>query len=82
MLAIILFLAAQFITLIGAILTSHIKSKMNFAELKTQTSHLLVAVDSLKTDHGSLSDKVDGVSRHVAIIEGMEKERAAERKRA
>ena len=74
--AIVLFIAGQFIALLVAIVGSHIKQKLNLSELKTQNSHMSVMINGLQNDHKELGEKVEGISRHVAIIEGIEKERA------
>lgn len=73
---IIIFLAAQTVSVIGSVFVTFMKTKVDIAELKTQNTALQVMVNSLKSDHKNLSEKVDGISRHVALIEGMEMEKA------
>lgn len=71
-----IFLAAQTISVIGSVFIAYMRTQVAIAELKTQTTALTVLIDSLKQDHKYLGEKVDGISRHVAVIEGMELEKA------
>lgn len=71
-----IFLGAQTLSVIGSVFIAYMKTHVAIAELKTQNNALTVLIDGLKSDHKSLQDKVDGISRHVALIEGMEMEKA------
>lgn len=73
---IVLFLVGQALVILAGVLTSHVSTKTAIAELRGMMTQLQLSVQGLREDHGSLKDKVDGISRHVAIIEGMEMEKA------
>lgn len=71
-----MFLVGQALVILAGVLGSHISTRTQIAELRGMVTQLQISLEGLKGDHGTLSDKVDGVSRHVATIEGMEMERA------
>lgn len=58
-----LFLIAQSVIIIGAIVTAYVRLSVAIAVLQHNTQ-------DLKADHGQLSKKVDGISRAVARLEG------------
>ena len=70
-----LFLFAQAITILAGILGSHVSTKTQIAELRGMVTQLQITATGLRNDHVGLSEKVDGISRHVAHIEGMEEAR-------
>jgi len=74
--AVIIFFAAQTVSVIGSVFIAYMKTQVTIAELKSQSLSIQVMVDSLRLDYKSLNEKVDGISRHVALIEGMEMEKA------
>ena len=76
-----MFLIAQSLILIGVIVGAYVKivvsveriradNNQNHAESLTKFNHLDVVTKSLKDDHGGLANKVDGISRAVAKLEG------------
>lgn len=75
----LMFTIGQAVLVLGAVVASHMKTKVAIAELSTLLETQFDAVHgdiaTLKADHKSLRDKVDGISRHVALIEGMEMEK-------
>lgn len=73
--SILLFLLAQSLIIIGSILTAYVKTKVDIAELRLLTEQTLMRVQGLKIDHEALGKKVDGISRNVGILEGMERAR-------
>lgn len=72
----IIFLAAQTVSVIGSVFIAYMRTQVAIAELKQQNIAIQVLVDGLKNDQNNLGKKVDGISRHVALIEGMEMEKA------
>jgi len=58
-----MFLIAQSVVIVGAILLAYIRTAVAIAVLKSDTKQL-------KADHGTLVGKVDGISRAVARLEG------------
>jgi hypothetical protein len=75
----VIFLAGQLIVVLLAVLSSHVKLATQMAELRGMVIQLQLTASSLKGDHSDLSNKVDGISRHVAQIEGMEMARSQSR---
>lgn len=72
---IVIFLAAQLIVILLGLFGSHSKLTEKIAELRGMVIQLQLSTASLKSDHTGLVEKVDGISRHVAHIEGMEEAR-------
>jgi hypothetical protein len=60
----------QTIIIVLAILGAFVRSRERLTQVETSLRHIEVNTDRLKDDHNNLADKVDGISRHVAIIEG------------
>jgi len=58
-----MFLIAQSVVIVGAILIAYIRTAVAIAVLKSNTA-------DLKKDHATLVGKVDGISRAVARLEG------------
>lgn len=71
----VLFLIGQSIVIIGSVLLAYLRTQVLVAEVKAQLVALHAVVATLKADHGGLQETVAGISRHVAMIEGMELER-------
>jgi hypothetical protein len=82
----LMFIIGQAVLVVGAVVASHMRTKVAIAELGTLLEVKFSGVDgrfdnvsgeinTLKSDHKSLREKVDGISRHVALIEGMEMEK-------
>jgi hypothetical protein len=71
----VMFLVAQGLVILAGVLGSHISTRTQIAELRGMLTQSLIQVEGLKTDHANLGEKVDGISRHVAHIEGMEEAR-------
>lgn len=71
-----MFLIGQAVVIVLSIVGSHLKTKVAIAELsallEVKFKSMHDDVEQLKVDHRKLRDKVDGISRHVAVIEGME----------
>ena len=72
---IILFMIGQAVIILVGLFSSHSKLNERIAELRGMTMQLQITATGLRTDHVGLSEKVDGISRHVAHIEGMEEAR-------
>jgi hypothetical protein len=70
-----IFLVAQLVVILMGLFGSHTKLTEKIAELRGMVIQLQLSTQSLKADHGNLQEKVDGISRHVAHIEGMEEAR-------
>lgn len=70
------FLGAQALIVLAGVLGSHINTRTQIAELRGMLTQIALSLESMKGDHKSLGDKVDGISRHVALIEGMELEKS------
>lgn len=58
-----IFLVAQSVIIIGAIVTVYVRIAVSLAVLKADTK-------TLKTEHIALSSKVSGISRAVGRLEG------------
>ena len=65
-----LFLIAQSVIIIGAIVTTYVRTAVAIAELKIRAQQIELNTDALKADHTKLAGKVDGVSRAVSRMEG------------
>jgi len=65
----LIFFIAQSVIIIGAMLTAYVKIRIAIATLQTDVKHITRNTDQLKADHVTLSNKVSGISRHVAKIE-------------
>lgn len=72
---IVIFLVAQLVVILLGLFGSHTKLTEKIAELRGMVIQLQLSTQSLKGEHSGLSEKVDGISRHVAHIEGMEEAR-------
>ena len=58
-----MFLIAQSVIIIGAIVATYVRTSVSIAVLQSNT-------EDLKKDHSGLSAKVDGISRAVGRLEG------------
>ena len=58
-----IFFLGQSIIIVGAILTAYVAIRVQIAKLQVEVTHL-------KSDHGKLAKKLDGVSRHLAELTG------------
>lgn len=76
---IILFMIGQAVIILVGLFSSHSRLNERIAELRGMVTQLQITATGLRSDHVSLSDKVDGISRHVSHIEGMEEARAGSR---
>lgn len=74
----ILFLTGQAVTILGAIFITHMSMRTQVARLQALMENMESSINYLRNDHNSLKDKVDGISRNVAMLEGMEIARKAE----
>ena len=72
---IMLFLAGQALVILIGVFSSHSRLSERIAELRGMVTQLQITATNLHNDHASLVDKVDGISRHVSHIEGMEEAR-------
>ena len=70
-----LFLAGQALIILVGLFSSHSRLAERIAELRGMVTQLQITASGLRNDHASLSDKVDGIGRHVSHIEGMEEAR-------
>ena len=62
-----MWLIGQGIVIVGAIFVAYNRLSVKVAVVESNTS-------GLKSDHNSLSKKVDGISRHVSNMEGQLKQ--------
>lgn len=71
---VILFLLGQAVALIIAIAMSYIRTREQLIEMKVRLQQLEISHDQglrhLRDDHGRLAERVAGISRSVARIEG------------
>lgn len=74
--SLVLFLVGQALVILAGLLTSHVSTQTKIAELRGMMTQLQLSMQAVHGDHSTLKDKVDGISRHVAIIEGMEMEKS------
>jgi hypothetical protein len=65
-----MFLIAQSVVIVGAILLAYIRTAVAIAVLKSDTKQL-------KADHSTLVEKVDGISRAVGRLEGSVQKKGA-----
>lgn len=66
----LLFLIAQSLIIIGVIVSAFIKTQTDLAALRVEVATVKEDIGQLKTDHGNFGNKLDGISRHVAYLEG------------
>lgn len=71
----ILFLIGQALVILVGVIGAHVRSTNQIAELRGMVIQLQITATGLTSDHKALQEKVDGISRHVAHIEGMEEAR-------
>ena len=65
-----MWLIAETILVVGAVVVSHVRTQVRLAKLELQCEHINDNTEGLKDDHDRLAAKVDGISRHVAMLEG------------
>ncbi len=65
----VIFLVAQSVVIVGAIVTVHVRTQVAIAALNVHVEHVQETTAELKEDQKDLTHKVDGISRHVAKIE-------------
>ncbi len=65
----VVFLLGQSIVIVGAVVVSYVRTCVSIAKLQVQGEYCISGLDDMKTESGTLKDKVDGISRHVAAIE-------------
>lgn len=63
-------LIVQTIVILLGIGASFVRSRERIAKIEERCSHIESNTNGLRGDHQRLSAKVDGISRHVANIEG------------
>lgn len=66
----LLWLFGQSAVIIGAVVAAHVATKVQIAKLQANSENTLARLKDLHLDHRALSGKVDGLSRHVARLEG------------
>jgi len=70
----VIFLITQSVVIVGTILTAYLNLKIAIAKLELGFQHVdeftMEMKKELKGDHEKLVRKVDGISKHVANIEG------------
>lgn len=71
----LIFMIGQSIIIIGAVGLAYIRTQILIAQLKVEIGAIGIAMQSIKEDQKSVEVKVEGISRHVALIEGMELEK-------
>jgi len=67
---IILFFIGQSIVIIGAMLIAYIKLRIALNTCEVGMEHINATTTRIDTNYTTLSEKVDGISRHVSEIEG------------
>lgn len=65
-----LWIIGQTVIIVLAIFGAFVRSRERLTQVETSLHHIEVNTDRLKDDHNGLSDKVDGISRAVARLEG------------
>lgn len=68
---ILLWFFADTVVIIGAVVASHVATKVAIAKLQANGMNTLGRLEDLKLDHKVLSSKVDGISRHVSRTEAV-----------
>lgn len=65
-----IFLIAQLIVIISAIVAVHVKTQVALAKLDIELKGVSSKADALKRDHLHLAGQVGGISRGLARLEG------------
>lgn len=60
----------QGLVLVIAIFAAYVRTAVSIAELKLRCQNIEVNTRNQRIDHNTLSKQVDGISRHVAEIDG------------
>lgn len=68
----LLFLIGQAVLIVGAIIATHVSMRTQLARVEATLEQMVTSLDHLRQDHNRLKVKVDGISRNVALLEGME----------
>jgi len=66
----VVFLIGQSVVIIGAIVTTFVRTQTSIARLEVEVTNVQDNTHGLRQDHKDLAVKVDGVSRHVAKLDG------------
>ena len=66
---IVMFLIGQSIVIVGAVIISHVSTKVAIAKIETRGVDIEGRLRELKADHRILANKVDGISRSVVKID-------------
>ncbi len=65
-----IFLIVQSLIILGALAMAYVKVKVSIAHLQSDVVHLGDITEARGEDHKALTEKVDGISRTVARLEG------------
>lgn len=68
---IVLLLVGQSAVIIGSVAASYIKTRVALAKLEVRGENLEARLMDLKADHENLASKVDGVSRAMSRLQGV-----------
>jgi len=66
----VIFFLGQSVIILGAIVATYVKIKTSITTLDVEVKNVKCNTSGLRADHVKLSEKVDGVSRHVAKLDG------------
>ena len=66
----VIFFLGQSVVILGAIVATYVKIKTSITTLEVEVKNVKCNTHGLRSDHVKLSEKVDGVSRHVAKLDG------------
>lgn len=69
------FFIGQAVVILLGLFASHAKLSEKIAEIRGMGIQLQITTSGLREDHIRLAEQVEGISRHVAHIEGMEEAR-------
>ncbi len=66
-----IFLVLQSLVILGALAMAYVKVKVSIAHLQRDVVHLGEIAEHRGENHKTLTEKVDGISRTVARLEGI-----------
>jgi len=66
----VIFFLGQSVIILGAIVATYVKVRTSIAGLDVEVKNVRCNTVALRQDHKDLATKVDGVSRHVAKLDG------------
>jgi len=69
--SLLLWFFGQSAVIIGAVVVTHVATKVQIAKVEALSAGNLDRLKDLKLDHKTLAGKVDGIGRHVARMEAV-----------